>query len=97
MVNLKNNHGLKVSLYVSNITGYPMIVTTLDSEWYDENPSCDYDTLCDYAKDMDAMFRNMLESMQHESTPLSNDTMLESMVARVLKAGFTYNFSANVD
>lgn len=97
MVNLKNNHGLKVSLYVSDITGYPMVVTTIDFNWYDNNPSCSLTKLCEYQENMDITFSEKLERLEHEITPLSNDLVLEHMTARVLKAGFTYDFRKVVD
>ena len=97
MVNLKNNHGIKVSLYVSDITGYPVVLTTIDMNWYNNNPSCSFEKLCDYHESMATKFRGQLESMQDESTPLSNNNMLECMTARILKAGFTYDFSKVVD
>lgn len=97
MVNLKNNHGLKVSLYVSDITGYPMVITRADMEWYNNNSSCSFEKLCDYQERVSKTFREVLESLQDESTPLSNDTMLERLTREVINYGFTYDFCKVVD
>lgn len=97
MVNLKNNHGLKVSLYVSNITDYPVVLTTIDMKWYNNNSSCSFEKLCDYHESMATTFRGQLERMQDESTPLSNDAMLARMVREIMQSGFTYDFNKVVD
>ena len=96
MVNLKNNHGLKVSLYVSDITGYPMVIITADMEWYNHS-SCRFDKLCDYQERVSKDFHEKLESLQNKLTPLSNDTILERMVSLVMDTGFTYDFRKVVD
>ena len=97
MVNLKNNHGLKVSLYVSDITGYPMVIVLADMNWYNNNSSCSFETLCDYQERISTSFHEQLESFQNKLTPLSNDTILEYMVSFAMDGGFTYDFCKVVD
>lgn len=92
MVNMKNNNGIKLSLYVSNY-GVAVVLVQADYVWYDENATCELNTFLKYKDSIESMFENERERLNESECPMTKQRLLSHMVRFAIANRFEYDFS----
>lgn len=91
MVDMKNNNGIKLSLYVSKY-GSTVVLVQADFIWYDKNATCDLSTFLAYKDSVETMFENERKRLNESETPITKQRLLSHMVRFAIANRFEYDF-----
>lgn len=93
MVELKNNKGVRVKLYLSEYTQEPHAYVTADWEWVASNAyNRDYDRFESYIQSIELEFNAIFIEFNQSEEFVTNDEVFSELLKVAENLGFVFDF-----